>query len=387
MIALLLGVERGRVVLEILHEGAGLRPLEQDFGFPLVELAAAGHHDPLLGGARPGGRRGVACGYSSASAGAAMPGRSGQGAATAWKGASCGGPAANSQTGGPACGQGQQRRTDGAEAAARHDVDLLARLAGPVGQDGLPGAPVRRPSAGRAPAKPRQVPGNAGAFRVVRVVGGDHVQARRQRLASRPAMAEAADEERAAPVRKHQVEAAPGAGVQARRWRRRPRSAERCASASSGSSPRLRLPAAGPRLPGRFSTAATTPSPFTPIQVPPPERSRPAMTPRLIGPVRGGRVPGAVQHLVAIGGEDQRPGMAGRISRTTVRIVTGLFPGEIAAKREPRRALLDTGRRVGSSVGFARTISTYTLKSSAGIRQAARVSEPKGKPCNTRGPR
>ena len=72
--ALLLRVEGRRIVLEILHERAGLGTLEQDLGFSLVELAAAGHHDPLLGGApsRPG--RGWHGGYSSASAVTATPG-------------------------------------------------------------------------------------------------------------------------------------------------------------------------------------------------------------------------------------------------------------------------------------------------------------------------
>ncbi len=49
-------------------------------------------------------------------------------------------------------------------------------------------------------------------------------------------------------------------------------------NATSGSSPRLRLPAAGPSVPGRFSTVATTPNRFIPIQVPPAIRSRPATT-------------------------------------------------------------------------------------------------------------
>ena len=54
-------------------------------------------------------------------------------------------------------------------------------------------------------------------------------------------------------------------------------------SAISGSSPRLRLPRAGPRVPGRFSTVATTPDRFIPIQVPPAMRSRPATVPGCSG--------------------------------------------------------------------------------------------------------
>ena len=39
----LLRVERGRVVLEILNERAGLRTLVEDLGLALVNLAAASH--------------------------------------------------------------------------------------------------------------------------------------------------------------------------------------------------------------------------------------------------------------------------------------------------------------------------------------------------------
>ena len=48
----------GGVVLEILHEGAGLRTLEQDLGFSLIELSAAGHGDSLAGVSRGRGRSG-----------------------------------------------------------------------------------------------------------------------------------------------------------------------------------------------------------------------------------------------------------------------------------------------------------------------------------------
>src|SRR3546814_5024125 len=41
--ALFLGVERGRVVLEILDQRAGFRPLVEDLGLALVDLAAACH--------------------------------------------------------------------------------------------------------------------------------------------------------------------------------------------------------------------------------------------------------------------------------------------------------------------------------------------------------
>ena len=41
--SLLLVVEGGGVVLEVLHQGAGLRSFEQDFGLSFVDAAAAGH--------------------------------------------------------------------------------------------------------------------------------------------------------------------------------------------------------------------------------------------------------------------------------------------------------------------------------------------------------
>jgi hypothetical protein len=52
--AFLGAVAGGRVVLEILHQGAGLRSFEQDFGFALIELAASCHYGIL---AEPLGRR------------------------------------------------------------------------------------------------------------------------------------------------------------------------------------------------------------------------------------------------------------------------------------------------------------------------------------------
>ena len=41
--ALLLVVEGGRIVLEVLDEGAGLRPFEQDLGLAFINAAAPGH--------------------------------------------------------------------------------------------------------------------------------------------------------------------------------------------------------------------------------------------------------------------------------------------------------------------------------------------------------
>ena len=128
-------------------------------------------------------------------------------------GAACGGPAANSQIGGAVARQGQQRRADGAEAAARHDVDLLARLAGAVGQDFLPGAPVAR-AGRRGGIEPRQVAGDARAVRIVRIVRGDHVQAGRKSAAPPDVRGRDRGRRRRRPVGQHQVEAAPAAGVQ-----------------------------------------------------------------------------------------------------------------------------------------------------------------------------
>ena len=46
--ALLFGIEGGGVILEILHQGAGFRPLEQDFCFTFIELAATSHGSVIL---------------------------------------------------------------------------------------------------------------------------------------------------------------------------------------------------------------------------------------------------------------------------------------------------------------------------------------------------
>ena len=108
-------------------------------------------------------------------------------------------------------------------------------------------------------------------------------------------------------------------------------SASACASARSGSSPRLRLPAAGPRLPGRFSTAATTPARLIPIQVPPPERSRPATTSGRSG-------------QCAAGGSQARSSISSRLAAST----SGqAWPGRIRTTTVHMRRRLSPIRRLG----------------------------------------
>ena len=49
--ALLLGIEGGGIILEILDDGAGFRTFIQDLGLAFINLAAAGHGKPFEGGA------------------------------------------------------------------------------------------------------------------------------------------------------------------------------------------------------------------------------------------------------------------------------------------------------------------------------------------------
>ena len=63
--ALLLRVEGGGVILEILHQGAGFRPLEQDFCFTFIELAATSHGSVILWPKQPWATRDKTCHYSS----------------------------------------------------------------------------------------------------------------------------------------------------------------------------------------------------------------------------------------------------------------------------------------------------------------------------------
>jgi hypothetical protein len=97
--------------------------------------------------------------------------------------------------------------------------------------------------------------------------------------------------------------------------------AERCARASSGSSPRLCLPAAGSRLPCRFSTAAATPWRFTPIQVPPAERSHPATTSGWSCQCAAGGSQARSSISSRLAARISGQAWSGRISRTTVHTV------------------------------------------------------------------
>jgi hypothetical protein len=106
-----------------------------------------------------------------------------------------------------------KRRADRAETAAGHDVDLLHRLATPIGEDFAPAAPVVRSGGFRRP-EACQMPGRARAIHVVRVVRGDHGDAERQLLKLGLAVTRATDEEGGGSIGEHHVESAPGGGIQ-----------------------------------------------------------------------------------------------------------------------------------------------------------------------------
>jgi hypothetical protein len=58
MVPFFCAVAGGGVVLEVLNEGAGFGPFEQDLGLALIDLTAARHHGGILAVAGPrGGRR------------------------------------------------------------------------------------------------------------------------------------------------------------------------------------------------------------------------------------------------------------------------------------------------------------------------------------------
>lgn len=109
-----------------------------------------------------------------------------------------------------------------------------------------------------------------------------------------------------------------------------PSAAFGCAAANSGSSPRLRLPAIGPRLPGRFRTAAATPRRPTAIQVPPAERSRPPTRPGYSGHQGPGGSQVRSMRSSRLAARVTGQGCPGRIRMTTVHTGTedGAATGE-----------------------------------------------------------
>ena len=126
----------------------------------------------------------------------------------------------------------------------------------------------------------------------------------------RMAVAEPTDENRACSIGQHQVEAAPGAGIEGGEAPRRP--CRRIGAPAPEAAVRRGFaclrPARGCRAgsaPRRPRRRGSRPSTCRPRTVATRDDARP------IGPVSGWRVPCAVQHLIAIGGKHQRPGMGG----------------------------------------------------------------------------
>ena len=132
--------------------------------------------------------------------------------------ASCGGPAANSHTGSlPA---GSDTKDELTVPNPPRGTTLSCSAASPLRS--------ARRARQRVPGRfggleARQMEGGSRAFQVVRIIGGDHGNAGRQRGGARGTVAEAVDEPGAGPIRQHHVEAAPEAGVQAGESCERPR--------------------------------------------------------------------------------------------------------------------------------------------------------------------
>ena len=124
------------------------------------------------GGAR-GLARGGATGYSSGGPWAKGCGSSDM--STGWKSGRMRRPwRQTARSAGRPPGARRRRSRRCRSRRAGHNVDLLADAAGAVGQDGAPAMPVIGRRRGGPCAKLRQMPGDARAVGIVRVVGGDH---------------------------------------------------------------------------------------------------------------------------------------------------------------------------------------------------------------------
>ena len=110
-----------------------------------------------------------------------------------------------------------------------------------------------------------------------------------------------------------------------------------CRVASRGSTPRLRLPGIGPRLPGRFSTAATTPARPTAIQGPPPERSLPPTASGYSGQWAAGACHGRSSRSSRLAASKSGQAWPGRCSVRTVHTVRDVGPHRCRYQRSPPR--------------------------------------------------
>lgn len=200
------------------------------------------------------------------------------------------------------------------QSASRRHVQRLGRADGrvvaAVAQQPFPGRPVG-PAwvGGRCRAEPRQMTPRARAGRIVGIVGRDHRDALRQRHDIRMPRTEATQEERPPRIGDHHVEGPPLVGGQGgyggRGGRRRCSLRGEDRQVSTRPLPLGGAEAAGPVQDSRHDIAAERH----------PGAARHAVTPAddigMIGPPGGRRVPDAIKSLVAICGDQQRPGMAG----------------------------------------------------------------------------
>ena len=221
----------------------------------------------------------------------------------------CGGPAANSQTGGPSAGSASS--DEQTVPKPPRGTTLICSPGSPERSARMACQAAQSSGLGRlGRLEARQVAGDPRAVRIVRVVRGDHVQAGCQRQRLRMPVAEAADENRPcrsastrlklrqAPASRAAMAAAASRGRRVIQRQQR----QLAAAALAGG----RAQAAGPVQHRRDDAMPVHPHPGAAARA-----VAAGNHVRLIGPVRGRRVPGAVQQLVAVGGEQQRPGVAG----------------------------------------------------------------------------